>query len=159
MPCRQCTESPKNIKSQLGDQDVVVVRSVLNLQRTSNHNPARCRPAGRRSVLNLQRTSNHNYSSCCAACAPSVLNLQRTSNHNSSTCSTASVKCTESPKNIKSQPVRQPVQPRSSVLNLQRTSNHNRPVGFEVGNRSVLNLQRTSNHNFSALRCALRAVY
>ena len=60
------------------------MHSVLNLQRTSNHNTIHVLGFHEKSVLNLQRTSNHNIRGVLVVFHISVLNLQRTSNHNRS---------------------------------------------------------------------------
>ena len=137
-PRRKCTESPKNIKSQHRWSKATLVGSVLNLQRTSNHNKPSQLLCCFVSVLNLQRTSNHNCSGCATIQGLSVLNLQRTSNHN----------CSVNGHNHA-----------PSVLNLQRTSNHNNEP--YAGRRvfSVLNLQRTSNHNYAEVKELNRSVY
>ena len=102
-PRRKCTESPKNIKSQHRWSKATLVGSVLNLQRTSNHNKPSQLLCCFVSVLNLQRTSNHNCSGCATIHG---LVYWISKEHQITTVDAYKVgkwKCTESPKNIKSQ--------------------------------------------------------
>ena len=123
--CIECTESPKNIKSQLASARTARFTSVLNLQRTSNHNSTGVKQ-GNALVYWISKehqiTTTRRGGNAAHQCTESPKNIK-------SQLPPIGFwdfwKCTESPKNIKSQQNTTLYNRVKSVLNLQRTSNHN----------------------------------